>query len=170
VGRTPRKTEKKRKPPKRIEKKDGIPLNESENKRYWSFLDEVELSDVVRRYEKQAGVYIRGRRDGKRRSGAEPCGYVFVDKGSFDLCHRPIAFVDAHPMERPVRVSFRAWNGFLPFHAKDWRGLDPDRMQKKMRTVNLVPSGSFRRAVTLTRTAKRLLIAEFDLTVDCNAK
>ncbi len=162
----------KMKPPKRRIQKNGIPLSDAENERFLNLLKERGLSEPVRKLLEETSLYVRGRIDGPLRTGTEPCGYVFISKGSFDLGHSAILHIDPNPPHTLLEVSFRRWKGILPFDAVNWDSLRIDRAQKNMRSLaisqlNQNALGSqLQKAISLATTARDTFSEFFDLSID----
>lgn len=153
-------------PPKRRILRDGIPLNETENARFWSFAKEIEIDGIIETFLSHSGLYLRGRCDGPHRSGTEPCGYVFISECSFDNGHAPLLYFDPFPRGRPLKISFRKWKGILPFSENDWSNLDgPDRLQRGMRVLKLDSMDKEERGVSLAIKARRTFSNVFDLSI-----
>lgn len=155
------------KPPKRRMLKDGIPLNDFENERFLRFVKSKGFDQMVSTFIVQTGLYLRGRWDGPKRSGTEPCGYVFISIESFEYGHAPILFFDPMPNTQPLNISFRPWKEILPFSKREWDNLDGgDRLQKKMRILELTSDGKFRRAIALGKKTRQTFEESFDLSID----
>lgn len=155
-------------PPKRRIRKDGIPLNADEHKRFVEQLRELKIESSVLALEAKSGLYLRGRRDGPKRTGARPCGYLFWSEASFDSCHAPVAHI-VFPHEKRPSIVFRTWKkGVFPFSRATWDRLAKDPRHKQWKTIDLVPTAEFNRALDLARTAAETFAEKFDLTVDRN--
>ena len=155
---------KKPKPPKRRILKDGIPLNDSENERFLRFMTAKGFDQFLGKFMKKTGLYLRGRCDGPKRSGTDPCGYVFISKESFGNGHASILFFDPMPNNTPLNISFRPWKDILPFSKKEWEDLDgDDRMQKKMRILELTSESKLQRAIALAKKARKTFEESFYL-------
>jgi len=158
---------KKLEPPKRRVLKNGIPLNDCENARFLRFVKSRGLERVIETFIAKTGLYLRGRWDGPARSGTDPCGYVFISEDSFDKGHAPIMFFDPMPSPSPLKISFRSWKSVLPFDESEWDNLDGgDRLQKKMRIIELTSDKKLARAIKLSKIARQTFEELFDLTVN----
>ena len=151
-------------PPKRTIRKKGIPLDDRENARFLAFVKAHGQLGLVERFLQEAGLYLRGRHDGPKRTGTEPCGYVFLTQESFERGHEAMLFFDPMPLDSPLNVSFRQWKNQLPFDAATWTRLRPDRAQPNMRVLDLTPEVNMREAIRLARLARDAFSDSFDLT------
>lgn len=155
------------KPSKRRIRKNGIPLNENEHKRFIQFSKRNNCFESIQYFIKNTGLYLRGRCDGPSRSGTQPCGYVFISQDSFEKGHDSLLFFDPILNNKPLNISFRKWKGSLPFSTEEWKSLDGiDHMQKNMRIIYLTPKIKLERAVLLSKLAKENFSNEFDLSID----
>lgn len=158
---------KKLKPQKRRILRNGIPLDDEENKKFLRFVEGRGYVKKIDQFISKSGLYLRGRCDGPNRSGTEPCGYVFISRDSFKKGHAPIMFLDPMPNETPLKISYRRWSDILPFSKHDWDNLDgPDRLQKNMRIIELNSDKKLRRAIMLAKMARRTFEKSFDLTAN----
>lgn len=156
----------KQKPPKRRVLKKGIPLDDSENRRFVRDVETRGFTKKVETFISKTGLYLRGRHDGPLRTGAVPCGYVFISEDSFDKGHDALLFLDPRPQNTPLKASFRRWYGVLPFEAQEWNKLSVDRAQKNMKAMDLVTEDDLRFAMKLADAARVTFSQEFDLTVN----
>jgi hypothetical protein len=151
-------------PPKRIER--TLRLDPSENERFLTLLREQGVEALVLGFVKSSDLYLRGRIDGPNRTGARPCGYLFLSEESFDLCHEAVAHINVPPSVRPTTVTYRKWHKVLPFAATEWESLSEDDRQVTMRAIELVPAQNYDRAVQFARSAKKTFGLEFNIKID----
>jgi hypothetical protein len=154
-------------PPRRQIRKNGIPLDDEGNKQFVGFLRTKGFEHTITEFLTKTGLYLRGRCSGRAKKVTDPCGYVFISRDSFEKGHRAMAFFDPAPNGTPLKLSFRRWNGHLPFNAKEWKSLDgEDRLQKGMRVIELTSDQKLVRAIVLAEKARDTFADVFDLSAD----
>lgn len=158
--------EEKPKPPKRRIKSGGIQLTVSENNRFLTYASSIGIRYIVDKFLAGTGLYLRGRCDGPNRSGTLPCGYVFLSADSFKKGHSAVLCFDPNPRDRTVNVLFRRWSGVLPFREADWKKISSDRLQKRMRFIDISSVAKLTKSVSLAKTAVCVFTSSFDITAD----
>lgn len=157
-----------KKPPKRIIK--SISLTDAENQRFIKVVQELGYLERIEHFIKETGMYLRGRCDGATESNTEACGYIFLNKDSFEKCHRQIAYFDPYPSSEPLKLSFRRWNKVLPFDEEIWVNQldDDDRLQANMRIKYIQNFNDLQVAIELSNLARETFSNTFDLSIDRN--
>ena len=154
-----------KKPPKRIKK--TIHLNGNENKRFIKVVQDMGYLTLIERFLESTGMYLRGRYDGDTGTKTEPCGYIFLDKLSFEKFHRQIAYFDPFPERDPLKLSFRRWNKILPFTENIWNNRldDDDKCQRNMRVKFINNNTDLDEAIELATMARETFSNIFDLSI-----
>lgn len=152
-------------PPKRIIR--TIPLNDYENNRFLKFVDDVGSLMYIERFLISTGMYLRGRLDGDNGSRTKACGYIFLDKLSFEKCHRQIGFFNPPSDGSLLEFSFRRWNNIYPFSDNIWnKRLDAeDKAQPKMRVKIIANLSDLEETIELAVMARDTFSYLYDLTI-----
>ena len=143
-------------------------MSGEEHQRYLGEVEAQGHQALISRFVEGAELYLRGRVDGPRQTGARPCGYLFLSEASFERGHAALAYIDLMNPGQDPQVSFRKWKGELPFTQAQWDALDQDTMQRTMKVEELADD-TMSRALALAASAKATFSEVFDTDVDLSS-